>query len=376
MWFSFHRILNLRESHLTRILLYPDKLGISPPESHQVPSPESNDIAEVLERVEKRQSAGIDLQVQPQDVVQTSTKHGVPPDCEISGFEQRFECRRGCRCCCHVIRNIRTPRLMNALLGEMSIHWRSQKKLEARYNCSASRNVTIFYQFPQYSIQRYISIYLETTCLDGAELLSRVPRVLPWTHLLWRYSIYGDLKGVQRMFTDRVASPHDIDPAGRNALVHASKHKSTELAIFLLDQGADITQRDSLGNPASERFLKRSFGKMYNDIDTIIRGILKGNDSFNESGFTILHKIVLSFDVRELQVVLDATIDIFNTPDSLGRPCLFWAGFCNNLQHVRLLLLYGADPNIRRSARLQPPGLRSWSRCLLVASQLWHPNKY
>lgn len=183
--------------------------------------------------------------------------------------------------------------------------------------------------------------------LGGPELLLRVARVLPWTHLLWRYSIYGDLKAVQKMFADRAASPHDIDPAGRNALVHASKHRSTELAVFLLDQGTDVSQPDNLGGTASERFLKRSFGGMYSDNDAIIRRILKGDDSFDEFGFMTLHKIVLGFDMRELQVVLDATTDTLNVPDSLGRTCLFWAVFRDNVEHVRILLSYGADPNVR-----------------------------
>ena len=188
---------------------------------------------------------------------------------------------------------------------------------------------------------------VEMTYLDGPEFLLRVPRILPWTHQFWRYSIYGDLKAVQKMFADRVASPHDIDPAGRNALVHASKHRSTELAVFLLDQGADVSQLDSLGGTASERFLKRSFGGMYSDNDAIIRRILKGDDSFDEFGFTTLHKIVLGFDFRELQVVLDATTDTLNVPDSLGRTCLYWAVFRDNFEHVQLLLSYGEDQNVR-----------------------------
>ena len=87
------------------------------------------------------------------------------------------------------------------------------------------------------------------------------------------------------MFADRVVSPHDIDPAGRNALVHASKHKSTELAVFLLDQSADFSQPNSLRGTASERFLQGSFGGMYSDSDAIIRRILK---------VTILSSILVS----------------------------------------------------------------------------------
>lgn len=156
------------------------------------------------------------------------------------------------------------------------------------------------------------------------------------------------------MFADKVASPHDIDPAGRNALVHTSKHKSTELAVSPLDQGADVSQPDSLGGTASERFLQRSFGGMYSDNDAIIRRILKSDDSFDEFGFMTLHKIVLGFDIRELQVFLDATTDTLNVPDSLGRTGLFWAVFLDNVEHVRLLLSYGADSNARDPRGFSP----------------------
>lgn len=94
-----------------------------------------------------------------------------------------------------------------------------------------------------------------------------------------------------------------------------------------LDQGADVSQPDSLGGTASERFLQRSFGGMYSDNDAIIRRIVKSDDSFDEFGFMTLHKIVLGFDIRELQVVLNATTDTLNVPNSLGRTCLFWAVF-------------------------------------------------
>ena len=185
----------------------------------------------------------------------------------------------------------------------------------------------MFHRFPAFILPRYISVVLEMTYLDGPELLLRVPHILPWTHLLWRYSIYGDLKAVQRMFADRIASPHDIDTAGRNALVYASKHGSTELAVFLLDQDADISQPNSLGDTASERFLKLSFGGLYSDDDAIIRRILKDDDAFDEFELMTLHKIVLGFDTRELQVVLDATTDTLNSLDSLSKTCLFWVVF-------------------------------------------------
>ena len=183
--------------------------------------------------------ADADTHTQPQGTFKTPAKHGIISERKYLGSRKRFDCRPGCGCFCHLNRNINSPRLLSAFLGELIIHWRSQKKLQVRCNCSGHTGVAVFYRFPDYVLQRYISMTVEMTYLDGPGFLLRVPRILPWTHLLWRYSIYGDLKAVQKMFADRVASPHDIDPAGRNALVHASKHRSTELAMFLLDQGAD-----------------------------------------------------------------------------------------------------------------------------------------
>ena len=344
---SLNTSLKAQESYSNRLLLYLDKVENSPSEADQVRSLEIKDSPNLSEQAVDRFRAEANTHTQPLDTIKTPAKHGIVSKCHFHGSRERIGCRPGCGCSCHLNRKFKSPWLLNAFMGEFSIHWYSQKKPEVRCNCSEHTGVAVFYRFPDYILQRYISMIVESTYLDGPELLLRVPRILPWTHLLWRYSIYGDLKAVQKMFADRVASPHDIDPAGRNALVHASKHRSPELAIFLLDQGADVSQADSLGGTASERFLKRAFGGMYSDSDAIIRRILKGDDSFDDFGFTTLHKIVLGFDIRELQVVLDATTDTLNVADSLGRTCLFWAVFRDNVEHVQSLLFYGADPNVR-----------------------------
>ena len=209
---------------------------------------------------------------------------------------------------------------------------------------------------------------LQTTYLDGPELILRVPRVLPWTHLLWRYPVCGDLTAIKRMYADRIASPYDVDPAGRNALLYASKQQSAKVAQFLLDQGADGNQLDSLGRPPSELLLKRSFAGMYGDLGPdIIRRILNGNDSLDEFGFTTLHQIVLGFTFKDLKTVLDATTDTINTTDSLGRTALFWAVICDHVNHVQLLLSYDADPNAKDTRGYTPVDfIRGPSVCKLL----------
>ena len=262
--------------------------------------------------------------------------------------QNRSECRIGCYCRCHIRQYSTLPWPLNPILGILSFY-RCYGRPGVSCNCTRYNSLAIKYRPPPYLwylCQRHISIDLHRGRLAGPELLLRVPRVLPWAHLYWRYSICNDVKAIQRMFADREASPHDVDPAGRNALLHAAKHESTELAVFLIEQGADDSQPDHLGRAPSERILKRSLGGLYNDHGAIMRLILKG-DNFDEFGFTTLHKIVFGFLAKDLWTVLEANPDTINSTDYLGRTPLFWAVLCDHVKHVSLLLAYGANPNAR-----------------------------
>lgn len=169
--------------------------------------------------------------------------------------QNRSEFRTGCYCRCHIRQHLTLPWPLNPILGILSFY-RCYGRSNISCNCTRYSSLAIKYRTPQYLwylCQRHISITLHRGNLAGPEFLLRVPRVLPWAHLYWHYSICGDIKAIQKMFADREASPHDVDPAGRNALLHAAKHESTGLAIFLLEQGADDSQPDNLGRAPSER---------------------------------------------------------------------------------------------------------------------------
>lgn len=282
-----------------------------------------------------------------QNTIEERAQRNVPKPVEEPALKKRYECRPGCHCSCHIKHDFSSPWIMNSLLGELCIHWRSQKP-EVRCNCSGHTGLAVIYRFPQFLLQRYISMILQSTYNDGPELILRVPRILPWSHLLWRYSVCGDLQAIKKMYADRTASPYDVDPAGRNALLYASKQQSGKVAQFLLDQGNDSNQLDNLGRPPSEFLLKRSFGGMFGEHgEDIMRRILKDDSSFDEFGFKTLHQIILGIIPKSLGTVLEATTDSINMPDSIGRTALFWAVIRDNADHVRTLLDYGADPNAK-----------------------------
>ena len=299
-----------------------------------------------------RQPTGSSSRTLPQYSATLDGHHNAVVKSDETAFQKRYECRLGCNCACHVKWQFTSPYLIQSLLGELTIHWRSQKPM-VRCNCSGHKGLAIIYRFPNFLLQRYFSMVLQTTLLDGPELLLRVPRVLPWTHLLWRYSVCGDLMAIKRMYADRIASPFDVDPAGRNVLLYASKQQNVEVTEFLLNQKADPDQADSLGRVPSERLLKRSFGGMYGEQGSIVmRRILNSRE--DEFEFGTLHRIVLGLEFKALQSVLDATTDTIDRPDSMGRTALFWAVIRDNVEHVGLLLDYGADVNAKDNHGFAP----------------------
>ncbi|PYI09345.1 ankyrin [Aspergillus sclerotiicarbonarius CBS 121057] len=83
-----------------------------------------------------------------------------------------------------------------------------------------------------------------------------------WTYQLrtWRtinqYSLIfdfcrdGDVKNVQRLFSQRLASPFDVSPDGETVLHYASGSGSPELVSFLLQAGADASAETTDGENA------------------------------------------------------------------------------------------------------------------------------
>ncbi len=214
-------------------------------------------------------------------------------------------------------------------------------------NCPGHTGLAVFYRFPNFILERYIMMVMQMTYIDGPEFLLRVPRVLPWTHLLWRYSVCGDLQALKRMYSNRTASPYDVDPSGRNALVYASRQENVDVAHFLLDAGTQGDQPDNMGNSPSDSLLRRSFGGVYGESgNALVRRLLNEDDSKSEFGFKRLHKIVLGFLQQDMAALLDLTNnETIESTDSLGRTALFWAVIRDNVSHVDLLLSHGAQAN-------------------------------
>ena len=201
------------------------------------------------------------------------------------------------------------------------------------------------YQFPKYIMSRYISVFMQYSALSGPELLLRVPRMVSWSHLLWIYATNGELLAIQKLFAEGKASPFDLNPQGSSALYYTGKCDAWRLHEFLLQQGVDMHHPNELGRTpndvlwegsVAENFRSKGpFGTMLNDSDYV-----------QTRGFSTLHKILLGITCKDLESELGLSTAEINVGDSKNMTPLVWATIRNDLQAVKILLAFGAKPNI------------------------------
>ena len=207
--------------------------------------------------------------------------------------------------------------------------------------------LSVSYRFPPFLPRRYISFISQYSKNTGPEFLLRVPIVMDCHHKLWRCLIEGDIAAIQKMYSQGLASPLDVTSHGANSLVFAADHGSAKLVNFLIDQGVDCDFVAERGDIPSEMLWDRAYGGMFGeDGPGIVRRVSRRNDDLDDMGFSTLHKIILGVVYKDLRMVLEATTDSVNTPDSRGRSPLHWAVICNDAIAVETLLDFEADPNL------------------------------
>ena len=292
----------------------------------------------VTTRTSKRPDAPVDgLREVSQDTPLDTSGNSV--------LAKRKQCPSWCSCTCHSRRNLRSPGMLTALLGELNIYYSGRK--EHLCSCSNSPLFNATYRFPQFLLGRYISVIYQSSKTTGPELLLRVPVVMPWDHKLWRYLVDGDIEAVQKMYEQGLASSLDISPHGANSLIYAADCGSAELVNFLIDQGVDCNFASERRDIPSELLWDRAYGGQFGvDGSIIVRKSMGKNDNLDGMGFSTLHKIILGVLYKDLRMVLEAATDLVNTTDSRGRTPLHWAVLCDNAVAVETLLAFDADPNI------------------------------
>ena len=158
----------------------------------------------------------------------TTGRPRITKTCEPRSPSRKHRYLSWCKCSCHVIKNYRLPWPINFLLGELSIRYSDQQK-GVGCHCLGSPKLHIIYQLPGLLAQRYVFIAMHYSYMAGPEFILRMPRVVPWSHLLWRYSINEDLSAIRRLYSEGLASPYDVDARGLNALMYVMRRDKPEI---------------------------------------------------------------------------------------------------------------------------------------------------
>ena len=258
------------------------------------------------------------------------------------------QCVVWCSCKCHAKQSFRSPWLISCFIGEFRIQYDGARPQCNERKCVRSSSVSyhLTYRFPRYLLDRYLLTTAHFHPTDGPRFSLRMPRVMPWSHMLWYYANTQQTEGIQNLFSEGKASPFDLNLQGASALMYAAEHSDTAMCQFLIQQGADPEAPDESGKPPSRIMWENSFAGQYGVEGISIVGSMLQNADFAETRqFSTIHKIVLGIFFDSLESELERSTAIIDQADARGRTPLCWAVIRNDSSAVKTLLAYNANPN-------------------------------
>ena len=274
-------------------------------------------------------------------------------------------CDTSCKCQCHSINQIRSPKFLHAFLGSFFLRYHAYPSLKQAcgVRCRARADgITCVYSFPPLLLERAISLFYSCSLAKGPELLLRVMRRRePYNFAFLSCGESYALKEMKRMLDCGEASVLDIDEDGWTFLQLAIRTQKWEVGHMLISYGADINyvnqeekypipifidawskwwRRDSIQNHIDEKW------------DHIFFQDITRFDSFE---FSRLHKAYLGLSGLTFDHVLASTkrSDV-DKNDAQGRTVLSWAAARGDSETVRKLLARGADPDKKRTNNRSP----------------------
>lgn len=162
------------------------------------------------------------------DSTQNMDLHTSPPT--------RCMCSEWCSCICHRKSSFRSPWILRSMFGDVFVDYSTPGLAcnECRCRRQTISSLRMTFHLPRYLIHRYISMGCRYTPLEGAAFSIRVPRVMPWGHLLWNYADHGNIIAVQGLFSMGKSSPYDTNLYGSNAFIYEATHGYGRLGQFLV----------------------------------------------------------------------------------------------------------------------------------------------
>ncbi|KAK8175049.1 ankyrin repeat-containing domain protein [Phyllosticta citrichinensis] len=257
-------------------------------------------------------------------------------------------CRPGCACA------LLNRTFGHLFLGYAGLPYVSPKCSEETCGKSRGSKLSVENWFPMgYISSTIVRMQVGYQPSTGALFQFQTLRAVPDDATCIKFAMSGNIEGLQYLFSRGLASPRDVSPGrGYTLLRWALYAKQYRTCEFLVNAGADPDYRPIAASDNSPRIKASHFlleeGLPEVGVDAL-RRFTKGGyheDFVDESGFTLIHRIVLGLSLHILEEELALHPEQINTQDAMGRTPLAWAAARGDARAVLTLLSHGADPNI------------------------------
>ena len=136
-------------------------------------------------------------------------------------------CYPTCACQCHRRRGVKSPAMLSKISGQLLLGYNGSLVFQQRCNIPTCRQQSAkspqaCYYFPQWFVQRAVTVSMTTTVFGTPNLNIKVRRVVSEMSDLFRLSRFGDVQGCQELFSKQQASPDDVNPIGGWTALHVS----------------------------------------------------------------------------------------------------------------------------------------------------------
>ncbi|GKU06633.1 hypothetical protein FLAG1_09514 [Fusarium langsethiae] len=263
-------------------------------------------------------------------------------------------CNETCKCRCHEVTTVQTPRVFSRALGRLIFSynsipvWNSRACNHPKRLKNSLTSVHLNYLFPSWMprLALAVSASWDSVVGSGASLYLSVPRVVPEYSEIFRAINCNNVSRIQWLFSNRMFLPSDINEDGVCLLTYALYMvKSWPAAKLLLELHPRVSQRDNHGNaPTSIASWKYFVHDHYlpPDINALYRRIMELGDE--ETNSTVIHDSVIARTSLTVEEAIDLEPQCIDTMDNFGLSPLQWAVLRNNIQGTEVLLSW--NPNL------------------------------
>ncbi|KAF2224518.1 ankyrin repeat-containing domain protein [Elsinoe ampelina] len=296
---------------------------------------------------------------------------------QASNYDHAESCKTPCNCQCHRNTRLKSPDILQQLLGQVSIGYAGITYLTAPCNersCSRHQKarVRVQYQFPMWSyVQGFLTLVSQSSGVRGPEKSLRLSRIRPGLDEVFIQVQNGNLPRLKQLFLEGRGSLFDASDTGWTLLHYATVAKQLEVIKFLKDAGADPhAEADRRETPFDVAWNRILSGSLDQESELHLREVFNDSHGLDHRQFTVLHKIVLGLIHKDLRAELDASTAMIDVVDGTGYTALAWASARGDLHATSLLLEYGASSSTTTDMHELPIHLASQTGSLQVAQAL------